>query len=77
MSTDGLTQICEDTLAECLDALDEIVARMERFPPALVALALRLHVEELLQMLIERRLVTRGEVRVFLQELEHNTLPEL
>ena len=77
MGTDRLTQACEETLDECFDAFEEVVVRMERFPPALVALTLRLHLEMLLGMLIERRLATRQEVRAFLQDLEKNTLPEL
>ena len=77
MGTDDLSHPHEDALEECLDALEDIVARMERFPPALVALTLRLHLEILLEKLIERRLATREEVRAFLQDLEQNTLPEL
>lgn len=74
MVTDHLTQACESTLEECFEAFEELVARMERFPPTLVALALRLHLEVLLDTLIERRLATRQEIRAFLQDLEENTL---
>lgn len=77
MSADRLTQDCEERLEECLDALEETVARMEHFSPTTVALALRLYLQALLQTLIEHRLTSREEVRAFIHALEHNTLPEL
>ena len=76
MSPDCLAPDCEQELQECFNAMQDIVARMERFPRPVVALALRLHLEELLQILMERRLANREEVRAFLQELEQNTLPD-
>jgi hypothetical protein len=76
MSTDRLTHAHEGALEECLDELDEIVERLGRFPPTLVALALRLHLEALLLMLIEHGISTRQEVRTFLRDLEHHTLSE-
>jgi hypothetical protein len=74
MGTDELSHPHEDALEDCLDALDEIVARMERFPPTIVAWGLRMHLEALLAMLIEQRLASRQEVRSFLHALEDHTL---
>jgi hypothetical protein len=77
MDNDDLSHPHEDALEDCLDALDEIVARMERFPPTIVALGLRMHLEALLVMLIEHRLASRQQVRSFLQALEEHTLAAL
>ena len=65
-------------LNECLDELDEIfLGSLTRFPPTVVAMGLRLHLEALMLLLLQRRISTRQEVRQFLQELEHNVLPGL
>lgn len=67
----------EQMLEECLDELDALLPRLTRFPPALVALALRLHLEALLQMLLETHLATRQDVRDFVRALEQQTLADL
>lgn len=64
----------EAMLEECLDELDTVILRLTRFPATVVAVALRMHLEVLLQTLLEARLCTSGEVREFVRELERQTL---
>jgi len=76
MTSTDLTPETE-ALELCVDELDELLRRLDRYPPALRAEALRRHLQALLQRLLESRLSTRGEVRELLGELERQTLPEL
>jgi hypothetical protein len=61
-------------LEECLDELHEFFDTLQRYPPVVVAVAMRVHLETLLQVLIEARECTSGEVREFLRGLEREAL---
>jgi hypothetical protein len=59
---------------ECLDALDDFVGTLQRFPDAVIALSLRMHLAGLLRAMMEAGAISRDEVHAFLIELEHETL---
>lgn len=62
-------------LEECVDELyDFCAATLERYAPAVVAVALRVHLEALLQSMLEAHTCTREELREFLRGLEHEAL---
>jgi hypothetical protein len=77
MTPHDLTHPDDPALEECLEELEAILSRAGRFPPALVALALRIHLEALLLMMIEQGFCSRGEVRAFLRDLEDQTLSDV
>jgi hypothetical protein len=62
------------TVEECLDELEELMSTLERFSPTVLAIALRVHLEGLLQALLEGKLCTPEEVRAFVRELERDAL---
>lgn len=64
----------DGTVEECLDELDDFVAGLSRYPPAVLAVALRINLEALLQAMLEGKLCTREEVRDFVKELERDAL---
>jgi hypothetical protein len=64
----------DGTVEQCIDELNEFIAGLERYPPAALAVALRVHLETLLQSLLEGELCTREEVRDFVRELEREAL---
>lgn len=64
----------DGTVEECLDDLNDLTAALQRYPPAVLAVALRVHLEALLQSLLEEKVCTREEVRDFIRELERDAL---
>lgn len=64
----------DGTVEECLDELDDFIAGLSRYPPTVLAVALRVHLESLLQALLEGKICTREEVRDFVKELERDAL---
>ena len=68
------TASSEGTVEECLDELNDFVAGLQRYSSTTVAVALRVHLETLLQALLEEKLCTREEVRDFVRELERDAL---
>jgi hypothetical protein len=64
----------EGSVEECLDELNDLIAGLQRYPPAAVAVALRAHLEAVLQALLEEKVCTREEVRDFVRELERDAL---
>jgi len=72
MSADAMRD--EGTVEECLDELGEQLGRLERYPLAVLAVALRVHLQAALQVMLMGELCTRPEVRVFLKELEREAL---
>lgn len=63
----------EGGVEECLDELNDLVAGL-RYSPTVLAVALRVHLEALLQSLLEEKVCTREEVRDFVRELERDAL---
>jgi hypothetical protein len=66
----------EGTLEECLDEINDFVQTLDRYPPRMIALAMRAHMEILLRALLECDMCTRQELRTFVRELEQEVLEE-
>jgi hypothetical protein len=64
----------DHSLEACLDELGNTLRALEDYPPTVVAVALRVHLEALLQALLESQVCSRAEVRAYLKELEHEAL---
>jgi hypothetical protein len=64
----------DGTVEECIDDLNDFIAELQRYPPTVLAVALRVHLETLLQGLLEGKMCTREEVRDFIKELEREAL---
>jgi len=64
----------DGTIEECLDELNDFIGGLQRYSVTVVAVALRVHLETLLQALLEGNVCTREEVRDFLKELERDAL---
>jgi len=64
------------TFEECLDEINDFVQTLDRYPPLMVATAMRSHMEILLRALLECDMCTRREIRQFVQELEKEVLEE-
>jgi hypothetical protein len=62
------------TLEECLDVLNDFLAGLGGYPDTVLAVALRVHLESLIQALLEKQQCTREEVRDFVRELERDAL---
>ena len=60
----------DGTFEECIDELNDFVATLERYPPTVLALALRTHLASLLQALLVHGQATRAEIATFVAELE-------
>ena len=72
----GLSETTRDehALEECLDEVTDFVATLERYSPVVIAVTLRVHLETLLQTLLQGGLCTRAEIRDFVRELERTAL---
>jgi hypothetical protein len=68
------TERNDGTVEQCLDELNDFLAGLQRYSPATLAVALRVHLESLLQALLEGKICTREEVRDFVRELEREAL---
>jgi hypothetical protein len=66
----------EGTLEECLDEINDFVQTLDRYPPRMIALAMRAHMEILLRAMLDCDVCTRQEVRAFVRELEQEVLDE-
>jgi len=64
----------DGAIEECLDELNDCVATLARYPPTVLAIAMRVHLESLLRVVLERGLCTREEIHEFLEELEQQAL---
>jgi hypothetical protein len=64
----------DGAVEECLDELNDLMAKLQRHPPAVLAVALRVHLETLLQALLDGKVCSREEVRDFVRELERDAL---
>jgi hypothetical protein len=59
---------------ECVDAIGDALRALDPYPPTMIAVALRVHLEALLQTLLEAQICTHAEVRAYLRELEREVL---
>jgi hypothetical protein len=59
----------EALLEECLDELGAAIEKLERFPDAVLAHALRAHLQGLLHVLEERGEITENEIEGFVRGL--------
>jgi hypothetical protein len=64
----------DGTVEECLDELNDLLAGLRHYTPTVLAVALRVHLETLLQALLEGKVCTREEARDFVKELERDAL---
>jgi hypothetical protein len=64
----------EHALEACLDEIGDFLSGLERYTPPVLAVALRVHLEALLQALLENSWCTREELREFIRELEREAL---
>jgi hypothetical protein len=71
-----LAQPQDPSVEECLDELGEALRSFERYPPTVLAVALRVHLEALLQALLASTLCSSAEIRAFVRELEREVLAE-
>jgi hypothetical protein len=68
--------IDEGTLEECLDDINDFVQTLPRYPPLMVAMAMRAHLEILLGAMLECDLCTRKDIKEFVRDLEEEVLGE-
>ena len=66
----------DGTLEECLDEINDFVQTLDRYPPRMIALAMRAHMEILLRALLDCDMCTRQELKTFVRELEQEVLEE-
>ena len=66
-----------ETLEMCLEEIDEIIWSLDRFPPTIVAAALRIHLESALRAALECGSCSRPEVREFVAELAEGVLEDV
>jgi hypothetical protein len=66
----------DGTLEECLDEINDFVQALDRYPPRMIALAMRAHMEILLRAMLDCDMCTRQELRTFVRELEQEVLDE-
>ena len=64
----------DGTIEECVDEIDEFIEQLERYPPPILAVALRTHLGGLLRAMVAGHICTREHVRQFVVELEHEAL---
>ena len=64
------------TLEECLDEINDFVQTLTQYPPPMVAMAMRAHLEVLLRAMLECDLCKRDDVTEFARELEQEVLNE-
>jgi hypothetical protein len=64
----------EHAVEACVDQLGEALRGLDAYAPTLIAVALRVHLETLLQTLLEAEVCSHAEVRAYLKELEREVL---
>jgi hypothetical protein len=70
----GSNQGADGTIEECVDVIDEFIAGLDRYPPSVLAFALRAHLAGLLRAMVEERVCTREHARQFVLDLEREAL---
>ena len=66
----------EGTMEECLDEINDFVQALTHYPPQMIAMAIRAHLEVLLRTMLECDLCRREDVKEFVRELEREVLEE-
>jgi hypothetical protein len=66
----------DGTMEECLDEINDFVQTLTRYPPRMIAMAIRAHLEGLLRAMLECDLCRRDDVKEFARELEREVLKE-
>jgi hypothetical protein len=64
----------EAAVEECIEALDEFVATLDRYPAGAIAVAMGTYFEGLVGALLDEHQCTAEEVREFLREIESGIL---
>jgi hypothetical protein len=64
----------DSAVEQCLDELNDLMAGLQRYSPTVLAVALRVHLETLLQALLDGKVCSPEEVRDFVRELERDAL---
>ena len=64
----------DGSLEECLDDINDFVQTLTRYPPRMIALAIRAHLEILLRAMLECDLCSREDVERFARELSEEVL---
>ena len=59
---------------ECTDELNDLFNTLERYPPTMLAFALRAHLSALLQALQINALWTHNEVITFMEDMQQEAL---
>ena len=62
------------TIEECVEDIDELVGTLERYSPAVLAIALRAHLAGLLRILRERGEWSDSQMHDFLHDLSSEVL---
>lgn len=71
------SECIDGMLEECVDEIDEFITTLQRYPEAVLAFALRIHLGKLLRALQERELCTPAEALAFLDALKSEARPEM
>jgi hypothetical protein len=61
--------VADGTIEECIDALDEFIGSLDRYPGPVIAHALQVHLSALLRVLVERGLCTPAQARELIADL--------
>jgi len=66
----------DGTLEECLDEINDFVQTLTRYPPRMIAVAMRAHLEILLRAMVECGMCKRDDILQFTRELQEEVLEE-
>ena len=61
-------------IEECVDEIDDFIETLDRYPEAVIAMSLRIHLGALLRAMVDEQLCGRAEVREFVAALEQEAL---
>jgi hypothetical protein len=67
-------QLSHGEIEQCVDEIDEYIERLDRYPPPVLAFALRAHLAGLLRAMVDSHVCSREQVRQFVLELEQEAL---
>jgi hypothetical protein len=61
-------------IEECVDQIDDFIETLDRYPDAVIAMALRIHLGALLRAMVDEQVCGRAEVREFVAAIEQEAL---